>query len=269
MRVILPSFAKLNLTLRVVSKRPDGFHNIVSGFLKIPSGEVITVDFDKSVLKSDSLTSNIIITGENTISKALRLSREAGFKIPPLNIKLSKTIPPGSGMGAGSCNAAAILKYFGAESLAPKVGADVPFFCSVYNAAIVSGLGEKCERLTSPRFHGVAVIPKWQSETANAYDALDKFFGNHYVFDTMQALKEANGIYSRINNGGYIGMLPNDFAGSLLIKYPRYKDLFDIFKKEGFQAWGITGSGSAAFAVGKKLKVLNSLPDFTSEVLYF
>ena len=269
MRVILPSFAKLNLTLRVVNKRSDGYHDIVSSFLKIPSGEVIIVDFDNASLKNDVINSNIIISGENIILKALRFAREAGFKIPPLSIKLLKTIPPGSGMGAGSCNAAAILKYFGAESLAAKIGADVPFFCSVHNAAIVSGIGDKCEKLTLPRFHGVVTIPKWKSETGNAYEMLDKFLNNRYVFDIMQARKELNEIYSRINNGIYIGMLPNDFSGSLLRQHREYNELFEVFKKSGFSAWGITGSGSAAFAVSKKLEIMKTLPEFISEVLYF
>ncbi len=269
MKVILPSFAKLNLTLRVVNKRTDGYHDIVSGFLKIPSGEVVTIEFGNSLLKNDVLTSNIVISGENTILKALRIAREAGFKIPFLNIKLLKTIPPGSGMGAGSCNAAAILKYFGAERLASKVGADVPFFCSVHNAAIVSGIGDTCERLTLPRFHGVVMIPKWKSETGNAYTALDKFLGNRYAFDMMQARKEAIEIYSHMNNGLQGGMLPNDFASLLITQHSQYKELFEIFKKSGCIAWGITGSGSAAFAISKKLDVITSVPDFISEVLYF
>ena len=97
MRIILPTFAKINLTLRVMNRRQDGYHNLVSTFFKIPSGDVLYIS--ESTAGIDVVNSNIIIHGENIVSKALKIARQEGFKIPPLNIKIHKSIPPGSGLG--------------------------------------------------------------------------------------------------------------------------------------------------------------------------
>ena len=84
MRIILPTFAKLNLTLRVINKRPDGYHNIVSTFIKIPSGDILYIS--ESTAGIDIVNANISITGENIVLKAIRAAREAGFKFPFLNV---------------------------------------------------------------------------------------------------------------------------------------------------------------------------------------
>ena len=67
MRVILPTFAKINLTLRVINKRPDGYHNLVSTFLKIPSGDVLYIS--ESTAGIDIVNANIPLKGENIVSR--------------------------------------------------------------------------------------------------------------------------------------------------------------------------------------------------------
>ena len=265
MRLILPTFAKLNLTLRVVNKRPDGYHNIVSTFLRIPSGDVIYIS--EASGRNDEVSANIELTGENIVAKALRIARENGFKIPPLNVRIHKSIPPGSGLGAGSGNAAAVLLLFGAEKIASKVGADVPFLCTDLNMALVSGIGEHIEPLKEHEPHGVIVIPSWQTETKKAYAELDAI---GFPVDTMLARVEMRDIYhANANVGKQVGMLPNDFAKVLIKDHPKYKEIFSIFEKSGAaSAWGITGSGSAAFAVLRK-SVKFSWPSYIKHVLYF
>ena len=263
MRIILPTFAKLNLTLRVMNRRPDGYHNIVSTFFKIPSGDVLYIS--ESTAGLDIVNSNIIIHGENIVAKALRIAREEGYKIPPLNIKIHKSIPPGSGLGAGSGNAAAILQLFGAEKVAAKVGADVPFLCSGHQLAIVSGIGEHVERLAADyNLEGVIAIPDWQTETKSAYEELDVI---GYTVDTLLARTEMRDIY-HANAGKKVGLLPNDFLKILIKKHPKYNELFKIFEGAGAAAWGVTGSGSAAFALTKG-SVKFSWPSYVKHVLYF
>ena len=263
MRLILPSFAKLNLTLRVINKRPDGYHNIVSTFLKIPSGDVLYVS--ESTAGIDIVNTNIPIEGENIVAKALRVARENGFRIPPINVVIHKSIPPGSGLGAGSGNAAAILLLFGAGKIASKVGADVPFLCSDLTMAIASGIGDHIEPAKEVAPHGVIVIPEWQTDTKNAYAELDAMgFG----VDTMLARTEMKDMY-HANAGKKVGLLPNDFSKVLLKKHPKYNEIFSIFNRSGAaDAWGITGSGSAAFAVLRKSVKFN-WPSYIKHVLYF
>ena len=264
MRIILPTFAKINLTLRVMNKRPDGYHNLVSTFIKIPSGEVLYVS--ESTAGIDVVNANINIKGENIILKALRVAREEGFKIPPLNVKLHKSIPPGSGLGAGSGNAAAILKFFQAERIAPKVGADVPFLCSGLDMAVVSGIGDNVEPAKNAGLppHGVIAIPDWHIDTKNAYNEIDTMLSG---FDTLLARTEMRDMYYA-NVGKKVGLLPNDFLKVLLKDYPKYKDLFSMFEQAGADAWGLSGSGSAVFAVLNSPKLFK-WPSYIKNVLYF
>ncbi|MBQ6434893.1 MAG: 4-diphosphocytidyl-2C-methyl-D-erythritol kinase [Synergistaceae bacterium] len=265
MRLILPTFAKLNLTLRVINKRPDGYHNIVSTFLKIPSGDVLYIS--KASGKNDEVSANINLTGENIVAKALSIARENGFKIPPLNVKIHKSIPPGSGLGAGSGNAAAVLKIIGAEKIASKVGADVPFLCSDLKMALISGIGEHIEPMKELEPHGVIVIPNWQTETKKAYSELDEF---GYQVDTMLARTETKDIYhANAHDGKQLGLLPNDFSKVLIKDHPKYNEIFSIFENSGAAlAWGITGSGSSAFAILRE-SFNFEWPNYIKHVLYF
>ena len=262
MRIILPSFGKINLTLRVINRRPDGYHNLVSTFMRFPSGDVMYIS--ESSKGKDEVTADIPITGENIVAKALRIAREDGFRIPPLNIKIHKSVPPGSGLGAGSGNAAAVLKWLGAERVAPKVGADVPFLASFHMIASVSGIGDHIEPVKEAMPHGVIAVPEWETSTKEAYAELDAI---GYGVDTMLARTEMRDIY-HANAGRKVGLLPNDFLKVLIKKHPKYLELFRMFEKSGADAWGVSGSGSAAFAVLNKPTAF-TWPGYIKHVLYF
>ena len=242
MRIILPSYAKINLTLRVIKKRPDGYHNLVSTFMRIPSGDVLYISESNS--GRDIVTANIPLQGENIVAKALRLAREDGFKIPPLKVEIHKSIPPGSGLGAGSGNAAAVLWCVGAER--------------------VAAIGEHIEPLKEVSPHGVIAIPDWETSTKEAYSELDAM---GYGVDTMLARTEMRDIY-HANAGRKVGLLPNDFLKVLIKKHPKYNELFRMFEQAGADAWGVSGSGSAAFAVLNKPTAF-TWPGYIKHVMYF
>ena len=264
MRIILPTFAKLNLTLRVINKRPDGYHNIVSTFLKVPSGDILYVS--ESTAGIDIVNSNVNIKGENIVLKALKVAREEGFKFPFLNVMIHKSIPPGSGLGAGSGNAASILWWLGAQKVAAKVGADVPFLCSGLDLAVVSGIGDNVEPAKNATVipHGVIAIPEWQTDTKTAYAEIDSMTSG---FDTLLARTEMRDMYYA-NAGKKVGLLPNDFLKVLIKTHPKYNELFSIFEKGGADAWGLSGSGSAVFATLTGPKLFK-WPSYVKNVLYF
>ena len=248
----------------MINKRPDGYHNIVSTFLRIPSGDVLYVSESTSGL--DAVSSNVSIKGENIVLKALRVAREEGFKFPYLNVMVHKNVPPGSGLGAGSGNAAAILSLLGAQKVAAKVGADVPFLCSDYDMALVSGIGDNIERpkdAVPP--HGIIAVPDWQTDTRKAYEEIDSSANSG--FDTMLARTEMRDVYYA-NAGKKVGLLPNDFLKFLIKDNPKYNELFSLFEHEGAVAWGLTGSGSAVFAVLNSPKLFK-WPSYIKNVLYF
>ena len=264
MRVILPCFAKINLTLRVINKRPDGYHNLVSAFVKINSGDILYIS--ESTAGIDIVNANIALKGENIVAKALRVARSEGFKIPFLNVKIHKSIPPGSGLGAGSGNAAAVLWWLGAERVAPKVGADVAFLCSGKNTALVSGIGDIIEPIHEPPLHGAIAIPNWETNTKTAYEELDSV---GYNIDTMLARKEVKDIYhSNAKAGKRLGLLPNDFVKVLIQKHPKYNELFRILDNAGADSWGVTGSGSSVFGLMSRPAIIK-WPEYIKHVLYF
>ncbi|MDR3231334.1 MAG: 4-diphosphocytidyl-2C-methyl-D-erythritol kinase [Synergistaceae bacterium] len=196
------------------------------------------------------------IEGENIVARALSHARSAGFDVPPLDVEILKTLPPGSGMGAGSGNGAAMLRWLaGSENdrawrdVALRTGADVPFLFSGLPLARVSGIGEELEPLERLTFHVLIAFPDWSVGTENAYECLDLYYGGAYPLNEAAATDEADLLYRRLRDGERAGFLPNDFAGALMDRFPGYSRLFALFEDAGSHAWGITGSGGAAFAL--------------------
>lgn len=135
--------AKINLFLRIVSKRPDGYHNLSSVFQTISLGDTLTFDFQEQGKQEDVLTCtdpHLPVNSSNLALKAAELFRRKTGIHHFYKIHLEKIIPIEAGLGGGSSNAAttlwaccqladiqiplATLKEWGAE-----IGSDVPFFC--------------------------------------------------------------------------------------------------------------------------------------------
>ncbi len=166
--------AKLTVSLRVVGVRDDGYHLI--------DAEMVTVDlFDELfVAPGDRLDVVDEVVGgigcptvsagpENLVSRALRaIGRQAA-------VRLVKRVPAGAGLGGGSADAAAILRWAGVNdpSVALTLGADVPF-CLVGGRARVRGVGEEIERLDSEARSYVLLLPPVGIDTAACYRAWDE-----------------------------------------------------------------------------------------------
>jgi 4-diphosphocytidyl-2-C-methyl-D-erythritol kinase len=266
-RFILPSAAKLNLSLRVTAKREDGYHDIVSLFLRLPAVETLSIARAENENADAVRVKGIEIEGENIVSRALSSARSEGFDVPFLDVEITKTLYPGSGLGAGSGNGAAVLCWLAEgngspawRSAAKKTGADVPFLFSGHSLALVSGTGEILEPLEAPELYTVTVLPDWSVGTENAYARLDLRYGGAYVLNGAAARAEADGLCRKIRGKERIGLLPNDFAPLLMDKFPDYDKLFGVFDKGGASAWGITGSGGAAFALFREAPDTKAFP---------
>jgi 4-diphosphocytidyl-2-C-methyl-D-erythritol kinase len=186
--------AKLNLYLKVLDRRPDGFHNLDSVFLAVDFCDKIHfLSIDKHKF-SDILMNwtygNInpenIPKEKNIIFKALSLfSEKIGFD-HGFKIFVDKRIPIGSGLGGGSSDAASTLlalnKLAGFPltrnellELAGILGSDVPFFIYETQAARVKGRGEFITPLEAPYRFFVLVNPGISSNTTAAYKILDEY----------------------------------------------------------------------------------------------
>jgi len=88
--------------------------------------------------------------------------------------------------------------------------------------------------------------------TGEAYSLLDTVCGGEYALSEKGAESEMDSLIAKLRDEKNVGLLPNDFAPVLLKSHPEYERLFDLFKGSGAFGWGITGSGSAAFALFSK-----------------
>ena len=126
-------WAKINLSLRVVGRLQSGYHDLCSVFFKIGPVDCLTIneDVEDNVRVIFSRTKSGI-QGRNILLKALDRIRAAGIAVPPLDMRLEKRVPPGTGLGGGSGDAAALLDCLASagypvERFAAEIGADVPF----------------------------------------------------------------------------------------------------------------------------------------------
>src|SRR5579872_4763763 len=182
-QVRLRSLAKINLDLRVLHKRPDGFHELRSLFQTISLADTIDVEFQRGRTRIE-LRSTLNIPG-NLILRAADAILNAARATGRINFHLTKRIPLGGGLGGGSSNAAAVLlalprllkKRVPMEKLmelAAGLGSDVPFFLLGGTAA---GLGRGAELYPLPDLSpgpGLLITPEIHSSTAAAYAALER-----------------------------------------------------------------------------------------------
>lgn len=170
MRVTAP--AKLTLSLRVVGVRTDGYHLI--------DAEMVTVDLADSLKLSEGdglsvegpAAAGVPVDDSNLVRRALAAVARAA------RVDVEKRIPAGAGLGGGSADAAAVLRWAGCADLgvAASLGADVPF-CLVGGRARVTGVGELVSALPFEARRFTLVIPPLSVSTAEVYGAWDSLGG--------------------------------------------------------------------------------------------
>ena len=165
--------AKLTLTLAVTGVRDDGYHLIDAEMVTLAWADSLTIDPQGLGLTADGpFAAGMPLDGSNLVAKALRLvGREAA-------VHLHKAIPHGGGLGGGSADAAAVLRWAGHHDLAAaaRLGADVPF-CLVGGRARVQGIGEIVEPLPFVALDITLVIPPLACSTVAVYRAWDALGG--------------------------------------------------------------------------------------------
>ena len=166
--------AKLTIALRVTGIRPDGFHLI--------DAEMVTLDLCDTLTITEAETSSLSVSGPfaegvPTDSSNLCLAA-AAFAQRPASIHLEKNIPHGGGLGGGSADAAAVLRWAGITEVASTVtlGADIPF-CLQGGRARVTGIGENIEPLPHLVHTFTLVAPPLHVSTPAVYRAWDALGG--------------------------------------------------------------------------------------------
>jgi 4-diphosphocytidyl-2-C-methyl-D-erythritol kinase len=184
LRVETPAFAKLNLDLEVIGRRSDGYHEIRTTMQAVELHDSLVFEFTAGNKSSVAVTGFSVSTDGNSVLKAhAALERATGKKFP-IGVELHKRIPPGSGMGGASSDAAATLTTLATalqldldlEPIAAEIGSDVPFFLHG-GAALVEGRGERVTPIdTTPAWFAIA-WPGIELSTKAVYHAWDEIKG--------------------------------------------------------------------------------------------
>ena len=186
------AYAKINLFLDVVGKRPDGFHDVDTVMHSIALFDTLTVTLSPARVSTVSLrvigNDRLVTDDKNLAVRAARLFLERAAITAAVNIKLEKRIPVSAGLAGGSTDAAATLRamnrltdrYFSEcalLSLALELGSDVPY-CFIGGTARCEGRGEIMTKLTAPALNTVIAVTDEYVSTPRAYAALDGIYSN-------------------------------------------------------------------------------------------
>lgn len=239
--------AKLNLSLRVLGKRNDGFHEIDTLMVKLP-GLADQLDFQESTEFSFECDDPTVPSDErNLVVKAVRAYESAVGHACKCAISLQKRIPHGAGLGGGSSDAAATLLginrlhdfKLGVEALhdlAASLGSDIPFFLTTGSARCI-GRGEKIEPVPPPPALRVLLLkPAFAVPTPDAYQR-------------WQTSREIPGISYAPQNVDELSLV-NDLERPVFEKHRFLAELKQwLLERQETTAALMSGSGSTVFAV--------------------
>ena len=257
------AFAKLNLTLDVLGKREDGYHDLQSVMQSISVRDDIEIDIGTG--KPWKLLCSVegIPTDERNLAwKAAKVYCDALGKDPDgLEIRILKRIPSGAGMGGGSADAAAVLRalnrhygqplsIFALAELGAQVGSDVPF-CVLCGTAMVEGRGERLRKLPDmPDCIFVVVKPEFSVSTPELYKKIDEVaIAQRPDNQAMESALLAGDLLKVSHN------LCNVFDPVVTAEHLELNYIKSLFHQYGAVGYQMTGSGSAVFAIVSEFEV--------------
>ena len=251
------AFAKLNLTLDVLGKREDGYHDLQSVMQTISIRDDIEIDVGTGKPWNLLCSVEDIPTDETNLAwKAAKVYCDAMKKDPDgIEIRITKRIPSGAGMGGGSADAAAVLRalnrhygdplsIFALAELGAQVGSDVPF-CVLCGTAMVEGRGERLRKLPDiPDCIFVVCKPDFSVSTPELYKKIDEVeIPKHPDNRAMESALLA-GDLGKVAEQVYNVFDPVVTADHLELNYIK-----SIFNSYGALNMQMTGSGSAVFGI--------------------
>lgn len=254
--VLRPS-AKINLTLRVGDRRPDGFHDVRTLLQSVAIFDTVTVTARSGPFRLMARTPGVPTDATNLVWRAAAaLWKAAGRDGEPrdAHVRLEKQIPVAAGMGGGSADAAASLVALNETwqvrlprrelaAIAATLGSDVPFFFQG-GTAIGLGRGDELYPVDDVQRMGVVVIkPSFGVSAADAYRWLDE--------DRAAGRAAASGAPSDVDFGWATGpvALANDLQAPVAARHPIVEEMLAGCRREGAIGTAMTGSGSAVFGL--------------------
>ena len=252
--------AKINLTLEVLSKRPDGYHELATIMQAVSLYDIITLsDNDSGKITISCNYEGVPCDEKNICFKAAeRFFEYTKLENKGLHIDIDKTIPTQAGLAGGSSDGAAVImglnSMFGTmlkpaemNALGERVGADVPF-CIEGGTKLCTGIGTDIKRLPSFNCSDIVICkPDTVSvSTAEAYQKVDALKPHASYTDEM-----IKALFSR-DMFMISTTIFNDFE--LALQIPEVNEIKGIMLKNKARGAGMSGSGSAVFALFSSLR---------------
>jgi 4-diphosphocytidyl-2-C-methyl-D-erythritol kinase len=254
------SFAKINLDLRVLHQRADGYHELRTVFQSISLADAIDVECARTRRTRITLESSLDIP-DNLIVRAARAVLEAARASASLQFVLHKRIPMGAGLGGGSSNAASVLLALPAllgirlpvetlHSLGERLGSDVPFFL---HGGAVLGLGRGTELYPLPAAPGLPALliaPDVHVSTAEAYRDLGRALTSTAPDSDTEGFRSfVWGLGEECAGRDWRTLSKNDFESAVFRQHPQLRQVKRELARSGARPAMMTGSGSAFFGL--------------------
>lgn len=259
--------AKINIGLKVINKRQDGYHNLSTLFYPIIDlYDVLKFELTNK-FSFHCYDPNIPLDENNLVVKAKNILEKETKRIFNVKIELIKNIPSQAGLGGGSSDAAATLislnelfslniKYEKLLELALNLGSDVPFFIKS-KPAIGKSRGEILEHVDFEIEKPILIVnPKINISTREAFS---------FVKPTNQEIDFNNFLKNyKINFNAYQKIIENDFEKYVFDKYPEIKNIKEKMYKNGALFSSMSGTGSTVYGIFLDVisikNLLNELP---------
>lgn len=259
------AFAKINVGLRILSKRPDGFHEIRTIYQTVGLADRLQVTLNSGGhgIRLECGHPELASARENLVYRAAELWRRTREYKGGIHLRLEKKIPMGAGLGGGSSDAAATLLALehltgGRMHLAvrlelgAKLGSDVPLFL-LGGRVLGCGRGEEVYPLTDlPARHCLIAFPCFSVSTAEAYRALGLRLTAQTEDRKMNSLGKRSPFPLEV-----WGPAENDFEWFVFARWPELAKVKRQLIRAGAETASLTGSGSALYAVYESAQQLN------------
>jgi 4-diphosphocytidyl-2-C-methyl-D-erythritol kinase len=264
--------AKVNLLLRVLGRRPDGYHDIETLFQAISLADEVTVRVggpDGEAAGPAAGRVDLEVVGpdlgpphENLVHRAATRFLETAGHSGRVRLRLVKRIPAGAGLGGGSSDAAAVLRCLAdlvggvgpdrLRAIAAELGSDVPFFLGPSPLAVGRGRGERLSALPAlAPAHLVIALPPVHVSTASAYADLADERAGHASPTSSRGIEPEEVVLEEVaRSWESVAQHPeNDFQSGVAERHPEVRRSLEGLRAGGARWALLSGSGGAAFGV--------------------
>ncbi len=259
--------AKINLGLKIIRKRSDGYHDIETVFYPLPLTDILEIIASRNNSFAVSFTTSgnkiDIDPQKNLCIKAYNLLKQDQPTLPHISMHLHKSIPMGAGLGGGSSDAAFTLQLLNRKfnlglnkekllDYAIRLGSDCPFFI-VNKPCYATGRGELLQAipldLSAYKFlivyPGIHVSTEWAFSVSKPSDA-----SRDANLDQSRKASDGSIILKPIET--WKDLLINDFEEPVFSQYPEIKKIKENLYKAGAIYASMSGSGSTVYGIFKK-----------------